>query len=118
MAMDCRTGSWWRSSATFPAWWSRSMARKRTRSAPPALDPAAASFAEATQRLKGHPMFLPLLWRVGIRREEGNLCPPDGWALVTTNGQIHVHPHRRAEPDEWVYVLAHCLLHLGMGHIE
>ena len=31
---------------------------------------------------------------------------------------IHVHPTRRASPDEWMYVLAHCLLHLGFGHFQ
>ena len=30
---------------------------------------------------------------------------------------IHVNPGRRAEPAEWAWVLAHCLLHLGFGHV-
>ncbi|MEO8130509.1 MAG: VWA-like domain-containing protein, partial [Bryobacteraceae bacterium] len=34
------------------------------------------------------------------------------------NGEIHVHPTRRAEPGEWAYALAHCLLHLGFGHFQ
>lgn len=63
-------------------------------------------------------MFAPLFQHAQIIREERNLCPPDGWAAVTTNGYIHVHPKRRAEPAEWVYVLAHCLLHLGFGHLR
>jgi len=29
-----------------------------------------------------------------------------------------VHPKRVAEPEEWLYVLAHCLLHLGFGHFQ
>lgn len=53
-----------------------------------------------------------------VIRQEGNLCPADGWAIVTSSGTIHVHPTRRAEPDEWLYVLAHCLLHLGFGHFQ
>ena len=31
---------------------------------------------------------------------------------------VAVHPKRRGEPAEWVYVLAHCLLHLGFGHLR
>jgi len=49
---------------------------------------------------------------------ERNRRPPLGWAVVTASGAVHVHPTRRADPDEWLWVLAHCLLHLGMGHFE
>ncbi len=68
--------------------------------------------------LYAHPMFAPLCWQSDLVRHDRNLCPPDGWAVVTDRGQIHVHPTRRAEKDEWVYVLAHCLLHLGFGHFQ
>jgi predicted metal-dependent peptidase len=37
--------------------------------------------------------------------------------VVFRDGSIHVHPTRLADPDEWAYVLAHCLLHLGFDHI-
>lgn len=50
--------------------------------------------------------------------EEHNLCPRDGWAVVTSNGTIHVHPKRRAAPEEWTWILAHALLHLGFGHFQ
>lgn len=63
-------------------------------------------------------MFAPLLAHANVSRYEGNLCPPDGWAVVTSKGRIHAHPARRGEPEEWVYVLAHCLLHLGFGHFR
>ena len=53
-----------------------------------------------------------------VVRQEGNRCPKDGWAVVTLNGAIHVHPTRRGAPEEWLYVLAHCLLHLGFGHFQ
>lgn len=61
-------------------------------------------------------MFAPLLTHVHDIRRKGNLCPEDGWAVITRNGFIHVHPTKRAEPAEWVYVIAHCLLHIGLGH--
>ncbi|NUT50963.1 MAG: hypothetical protein HOV94_27215, partial [Saccharothrix sp.] len=37
------------------------------------------------------------------------------WASVTTDGRLWTHPTRVADRDEWVWVLAHCLLHLGFG---
>ena len=35
---------------------------------------------------------------------------------MRSDGSIFVHPKRRADADQWMYVLAHCLLHLGFGH--
>ncbi len=37
---------------------------------------------------------------------------------MTSKGSIHAHPSRIGEPDEWSYVFAHCLLHLGFGHFQ
>ncbi len=51
-----------------------------------------------------------------VLRAKSNRCPHGAWAVVTNNGVIHAHPTRRGDPDEWTYVLAHCLLHLGFGH--
>ncbi|WP_395298454.1 hypothetical protein ACF9IK_02805 [Kitasatospora hibisci] len=45
------------------------------------------------------------------------LTPEDGWAVVDSAGYVHVNVRRRAEPAEWAWVLAHCLLHLGFGHV-
>ncbi len=64
-------------------------------------------------------MFSPLLMRVSvIRREQQNFCPEKGWAMAFSSGSIHVHPKRRATPEEWVYVIAHSLLHFGFGHFQ
>ncbi len=90
------------------------MARKR----PATRDPAEESFFAAVDVLRAHPMFAPLLAHAGVHRYPGNLCPDDGWAAVSESGGIHTHPTRRGEPEEWVYVVAHCLLHLGFGHFE
>jgi len=92
------------------------MARKGRQKAAETHDVAAENVRLATALLAQHPIFTPLLYRATVVRREGNLCPHDGWAVVTSNGQIHIHPTRRAQPDEWLYVLAHCLLHLGFGH--
>lgn len=76
-------------------------------------DPAAEQFALAQQTLRAHPLFEPLLWAGHIRRADNGRCPPDAWAVVHRSGMVDAHPTRRGEAAEWVYVLAHCLLHLG-----
>jgi predicted metal-dependent peptidase len=91
------------------------MARKKGQ---PARDLAAENFERGVQLLRAHPIFAPLLAHSTVVRQEGNLCPKDGWAVVTRAGALHVHPTRRGEPGEWMYVLAHCLLHLGFGHFQ
>ena len=40
----------------------------------------------------------------------------DDWAYVTSIGYIYLNPRKQATADEWTFVIAHCLLHLGMGH--
>ena len=40
----------------------------------------------------------------------------DDWAYVTSMGYIYLNPRKQATADEWTFVIAHCLLHLGMGH--
>lgn len=98
------------------------MARRRGGKGESARDVAAENFERAEKALELHPMFAPLLAHVLTVRETThrsyNPCPDDGWAVVSDRGVIYAHPTRRAEPEEWVYVLAHCLLHLGFGHFQ
>ncbi|MGE5405358.1 MAG: DUF2201 family putative metallopeptidase [Candidatus Saccharibacteria bacterium] len=91
------------------------MARKNKRHN---YDPILANYGAGCAMVNDHPLFAPIWYRVWEDREIGNLCPEDGWAVVTESGYIHVNPNRLAEPEEWAYVLAHCLLHLGMGHFK
>jgi predicted metal-dependent peptidase len=91
------------------------MPRKK-RATQPARDLASENFAAGEALVGHHPMFEPMWYYAHVLRHEGNRCPADGWAVVTSNGEIHVHPTRRGTPEEWSYVLAHCLLHLGFGH--
>lgn len=90
----------------------------KTRKHQSKLDPATEAFTQGAQLLSQMTLFAPMQYRYNIRRDKGNLCPEDGWAVVTRNGVIHVHPARRGEPEEWVYLLAHCLLHLGFDHFR
>ncbi|WP_337102608.1 vWA domain-containing protein [Paenibacillus sp. YIM B09110] len=75
-------------------------------------------FEEGLAMIGKHPMFSPLVYHSQVIRREGNLCPDTAWAVVTENGQVHVHPKRRGAAEEWMYILAHCLLHLGFGHFR
>src|SRR5262249_45970694 len=118
MTPPCRTGSWSKSCAICRAWWSGTMPKHKKHNSQPDL--ALEAFSEGYGTVSGHPILAPLAYRSNILRvqSETNLCPTDGWAIVTTNGDIHVHPSRRAEADEWAYVLGHCLLHLAFGHFQ
>ncbi|GLX68702.1 vWA domain-containing protein [Paenibacillus glycanilyticus] len=81
-------------------------------------DPATKNAHAAIAFISNHPIFSPLAARAHISRQEDNPYPPNGWAIVTHNGRIYLHPKRRGETSEWIYVLAHCLLHLGLGHFK
>lgn len=82
-------------------------------------DPAAKAFYAGLAAVQYHPIFTPLLLRASvIRSDERSLCPPGGWAVVTQTGYVHVHPKRRATPEEWTWTIAHALLHLGFGHLQ
>ncbi|MFJ9723573.1 hypothetical protein ACIRP3_12550 [Streptomyces sp. NPDC101209] len=51
------------------------------------------------------------------RHEECRLAPRDGLVVVDSDADLHVHPHRLAEPAAWAWALAHAVLHLGFGHV-
>ncbi|MFC9295394.1 hypothetical protein ACFTWH_28270 [Streptomyces sp. NPDC057011] len=79
-------------------------------------DPATEAFAEGLALVKRNPAFAALEVEF-CRRPNCRLCPTEGLAAVDSNGHVHAHPTRRAEPAEWAWALAHCLLHLGFGHV-
>ncbi len=85
---------------------------------PPKINIAARNYQAGVKIIREHPMFDPLMQYVREIRSEGNLCPREGWAVITQNGYLHVNPVRRGEPEEWVYVIAHGLMHLGLGHFD
>ena len=87
----------------------------------PPNDPATENFNAAWHALYVHPIFAPLMHHASIVRaknDKNNGVPQNGWAVVRNDGHIHVHPTRRADAGEWVYVLAHCLLHLAWNHVR
>ncbi len=85
----------------------------------PARDPSAEARRAGIAAIAGHPLFSPLLSAARVEDGKGvSICPPDGWAVVTPNGTIHLHPTRRGSAGEWTWVLAHGLLHLAFGHVD
>ncbi|TDC73281.1 hypothetical protein E1193_25845 [Micromonospora sp. KC606] len=91
------------------------------------IDPNVAAFEAAWRKLTGHPMFAPLLnvqvgpWqRTGVRAalaEDRQLLAANAIAVVDARGMIRASKAHRLNEDQWSWVLAHCLLHLGFGHL-
>jgi predicted metal-dependent peptidase len=81
-------------------------------------DPATENRTRGLAVVKQHPLFAPLASRAVWQADTGHdRCPDGGWAVVTSLGEVYLHPRRRGEPAEWAWVAAHCLLHLGFDHL-
>jgi len=81
-------------------------------------DPATENRRRGLAVVHQHPLFAPLADRAGWTTDPDHVrCRPAGWAVVTSLGDLYLHPRRRGEPEEWAWVVAHCLLHLGFGHL-
>lgn len=63
--------------------------------------------------VKAHPLFESLFNSVSLHYQD---MPAESWAYVTSSGVIYVNDARKGQPKEWAYVIAHCLLHLGLNH--
>ncbi|HWD82091.1 MAG TPA: hypothetical protein VG497_24505 [Kribbella sp.] len=80
-------------------------------------DPALEAIRAGWSIVGRHPLFAPMTtWAHGPVRDEK--IPADAWAVIHSNGQIRTHRTRLATPDEWAWVFAHLLIHLGLGHGE
>ena len=88
-------------------------AKKKTQ-----IDIATQNFRAGIEIVETHPLFKGLLNEAHIRRETSQAYPEGGLAIVTKGGRIICNPKRRAEPNQWARVIAHCLIHLGMGHFQ
>ncbi len=98
------------------------MARRRSESR---VDPNEQAFESAVGVIAGHPMFRPLLrdpTAGGLPTVHFDWCEDEplsrgrGWARVHPDGRVVVNKRARASADEWLWVLTHCVLHLGFGH--
>jgi predicted metal-dependent peptidase len=81
-------------------------------------DPATENRRHGLDLIRRHPLFAPLAYRaVWNASQDDDRCPPGGWAVATSLGYVYFNPRRRGEPEEWAWVAAHCLLHLGFDHL-
>ncbi|WP_445397402.1 vWA domain-containing protein [Streptomyces sp. LE64] len=83
---------------------------------PKASDPAAEAFATGLRSALANPALAALEPRV-CRTKKCCDCPREGLCRIDSTGVLHVNPTRRAEPDAWAWAVAHCVIHLGFGHV-
>lgn len=76
------------------------------------------NFSGACLFLDEHPLFSRLLSSAHIRRDKNYTGSTQGYAYVEANGYIYCNPTKNLSTDEWVYVICHCLLHLGFEHFK
>lgn len=81
-----------------------------------APDPAAEAFAAGLALVKRNPALAAVPADI-CRQKQCAATPAGGLAAVDSNGTVHVHPVKRADPAAWAWHIAHCLLHLGLGHV-
>ena len=84
------------------------------KSAKTKLTPADINRIEGSRIIGEHPLF-------GRLCSDYNRCQEfthDKYAAayITTDGYIFYNSKRLLEPNEWAYISAHLLLHLGLGH--
>ncbi|WP_217595348.1 VWA-like domain-containing protein [Cohnella sp. GbtcB17] len=83
---------------------------------PASQNPWDLTFREAVGEMLTHPLFSPIAQHAHFNRDKNNSCPEHGYCVVDARGVLYAHPKRHLSKEEWVFVLAHCLLHLGFGH--
>ena len=81
-------------------------------------DPNLLAFTAAWRGLSAHPMFRPLTGG-GPPNAHAELVRNGtlDYARIDARGRILANHGRRLDQAEWTWVLAHCLLHLGFGHL-
>lgn len=65
-----------------------------------------------------NPVLAPLLEEAKLYFDDSYPMAREDWARVTNQGDLYANSHRRASPQEWAYIIGHCLLHLALGHIR
>ncbi len=79
-------------------------------------DPAAEDCAKGVQLVWANPALAAMEVKL-CREEECEVAPRQGLVRVSSNGRVHLHPTRHAEPADWAWAIAHALIHLGFGHV-
>ncbi|OUE25841.1 hypothetical protein BFL36_04785 [Clavibacter michiganensis] len=92
------------------------MTPRRNASGP--KDPGLAAVMLGWSSVRRHPMFSHIAEELSLVRH-ANVRPDDGWAQIDSETcDIVVDPVRRASAEEWAWVFAHLVLHLGFGHLD
>ncbi|MCD7954581.1 MAG: hypothetical protein LUG93_02250 [Lachnospiraceae bacterium] len=73
-------------------------------------------FLNGWEKLNGNTLFHMLEGEIHLAQKY--VYDKQSAASVEQNGNIYVNAQCRLSPDEWVFTLAHCLLHLAFGHFD
>ncbi|MEU6804813.1 vWA domain-containing protein [Streptomyces neyagawaensis] len=79
-------------------------------------DIAGAAYSAGLELVRANPA-LRSMGLTHCRSETCELVPRDGLVTVDSEGKVHAHPDRLAEPGAWAWALAHASLHVGFGHV-
>ena len=88
----------------------------------PKLDKGTTAFKAGCDQVATHPLLRGLYRLVIIHWSDPTTVPmpAQAWAILslsnTLNPVIHANKRRLARSDEWAYIIAHHLLHLGFEH--
>ncbi|MFI9553634.1 vWA domain-containing protein [Nonomuraea endophytica] len=80
------------------------------------LDPWRLKVQQGWTMVTRHPLFE--VYHANLNPADDGDLSKETWATVTGDGDVRHHPHRKAEPEEWAWIFAHLLLHLGFGHAD
>ncbi|MFI6348089.1 hypothetical protein [Streptomyces sp. NPDC050560] len=80
-------------------------------------DPAKEAFEAGFRIMASNPALGALDVRT-CRSPDCAHAPERGLVVVDSNGVLHAHPTRYATPAAWAWALAHCVIHLGFGHVR
>ncbi len=83
-----------------------------------AVNPALEAFQAGCGLVMQNPVLGPLIKEASVHFDDSYPMARTDWAWITSDGDLYANSHRRASPQEWAYVVAHCLLHLALGHIQ
>ena len=65
-------------------------------------------FLQGYEKMEKHPLYGKLNGNIIMRAK--HVYGKDSMAVVDRKGNIYVNTASQVSPDEWAYVLAHCLL--------
>ncbi|MBQ5561824.1 MAG: hypothetical protein IIT39_00345, partial [Clostridia bacterium] len=77
------------------------------------VPPSAQFIIEGMDIIKKHPLFGCMNYYDRIRDFDDK--EKSGSAYVTSAGYMVFNKNKRHSPQEWAYIIAHLILHLGLG---